>query len=267
MDWEKQDNELRKLMQGPDFLPDSENWDANGAWQKLMGKKQPAKQRIAPIWMRWAAAACVVGLLGMGYWILQTNHKSIQPDGETGRQNVVQPNGLVEQKISEPDSKKQLPSISTLNENTAGIKNETAKVENSKSKNIEKDNANKPKGKPGSVELNKDVTAGNEKNLLSTSDKLSNIADPEKQALTVIIPAEPEPLSIAVVPAPVAKPKIRVVHYNQLSGNQSTSPPVFVQTKKNQSEWEGLALQAATTRKEPTFQLKIDISPAPKKSL
>jgi hypothetical protein len=266
MDWEKQDNELRVLMDGAGFLPEGETWDAEEGWKKMQQKGQPAHGKKSPVWLRLAAAACFAGLVGSGFWYVQKNDSNARTDKESVKRSVSQP-ALTGKNLGElktepeyqqvPDSSKQINETAqkaSVAENTVIANHGEVKV------SIRKDF----KGGSNLTEIKPENNNIDEALVINETDKKSEteIALTEQTLQTETIPQ-----AIAVVTAPVKKNKPRVIHYNQLSGKQTTSPPLFVQTKKPYPEWDGFAMQSVSNPKESPFQLKIDISPAPKKSL
>jgi hypothetical protein len=265
MDWEKQDNELRKLMEGSSFLPEGEEWNTHSGWENLQQLKQAEKPKGMPVWLRLAAAACVAGLLGGGFWYLQKSNSIAQADDTFVKKH-------------EPQPLEREPSVELLKAEREFANLEApSQLENDIVLTISEDKFTDSKQKLSGqvIEIKKD--AG-----LSMIEK-RNVMDSPGIELTLTVPDNPgdskintevteitEPdlsSSLAVVPASAKKSKPRVIHYNQLNGLKSTPPPVFAQTKKSYAEWDGFALQSLSNPKEPPFQLKIDISPSPKKSL
>jgi Tfp pilus assembly protein PilE len=264
MDWEKQDNELRQLMDGADFLPDEERWNAVDGWRKLQQKRQPAKKGLSGYWKQLAAAASVVGILGFGLWWMQQ-------ENAVNRMNDVVDNTHVRNTIGgkmeaiEQSNVQQKPVFSDIpekqsiknnfNKETQALKNEVKQKSNN---NISQFTVNSvPESKIMHHKDDESVAAIESKNEM---DKNSGDAVAATPSAT---DSKPEMTSIAAV----KKPKLRVVHYNELNGMQATAPPVFVLTKKSEMEWENLAVQNTTNQRSQPYSLKIDISPAPKKSL
>ena len=265
MDWEKQDNELRKLMEGSSFLPEGEDWNTHNGWKKLQQKKEPEQRKIMPVWLRLTAAACVAGLLGVGFWYLQKSNSIAQTDDTLVKQH-------------EPQPFEREPSVKLLKaEREFANLEASSQPENDNVLTILDDRFTDSKQKLSGqvIEIKKDaglrmIEKRNEMD--SPGDELTP-AVPDKPTDSKIITEVTEiaelnlSSSLAVVPAPAKKSNPRVIHYNQLNGLKSTPPPVFAQTKKSYAEWDGFAQQSVSNPKEPPFQLKIDISPSPKKSL
>lgn len=266
MDWEKQDNELRRLLEGDSFLPENETWNAKESWKKLQQKKQPVKRRMMPVWLRLSAAACVAGMLGVGIWYFQ----AAGPFSAQGEALVnMDKSATIKSEESKENVKAQtLPEIVPASTRAREEQVHSA----AGGKHVA---AIKSPAKPGFQQHGTNTVFNGEKtkNTTQLPEPGTATAAIEKQPGTGVSsgvqsePAAVMPDALSVLPAPVKKSRPRVVHYNQLSGIQSTPPPAFVQTKKNNSEWEGLVVQSATNQTDKPFQLKIDISPAHKKSL
>ncbi|WP_416440515.1 hypothetical protein [Phnomibacter sp. MR] len=265
MDWEKQDNELRKLMDGADFLPDGERFDSAASWKKMQEKNKPSQKKIVDPWMRMAAAACIVGLLGLLLWRV-----ALRNDSEPA-------NPMVKTEKADTKNAQQIPSTiqalsidSNLQKNAS---NETASFASSSFQRLE--SKQKETVQPLLVTTTNEMAQHD----FSIPDVPQNtpVINPNSQPETAIhtdakntiattntLPQEP---STTAAIAPNKKPALRVVHYNDLKGNFSTPPPVFVQTKKSDIEWQQLVLQNAVSSREHPLSIKIDIHPAPKKSL
>lgn len=266
MEWEKQDNELRSLMAGTDFLPDGEYWNAEEGWKKLQQKKQPKRQKMIPVWLRLTAAACVVGLLGGGIWYIQSTNSLTKSGKEFAHQGSNQ--------AMEPVKKRDGIKVVSGTEHLTGQAQDNNEVVHSKpqsgitgNKNfIERQTVTQQDRKVG-------FKTGENRDPIETAEEGLAVELPAIKSGTKIevvgpiLPNELIPQTIVVVPAPTLKSKPRVVHYNQLGGMQSTPPPAFVLTKKSYAEMDAFAMQPLSNQKEPPFLLKIDISPAPKKSL
>jgi hypothetical protein len=264
MDWEKQDNELRQLMDGADFLPDEERWNAVDGWRKLQQKRVPSKKRMLGLWKQLAAAASVVGILGFGLWWLQMENAANRMNDVVNNTEVRNTIGVKVESIDQNNVQQNLMNSDiTANQN---IKNRFNK-ETQALKNNVKQKGNKyisqslvnsiPESKMLQHKGDEVVVAMESKNEMEENNVNPAVTTTSAQD------SKPEMASIAAV----KKPKIRVVHYNELNGMQATAPPVFVLTKKSEMEWENLAVQSATNQRSQPYSLKIDISPAPKKSL
>ena len=265
MDWEKQDNELRSLMASSDFLPDGENWNAKEGWKKLQQKKHQPKRKSAVIWLRWSAAACVIGLLGTGIWWMQQNNS-----GEVENEGIAQVKN-----VKTPVSNERIISAPVEKTLANNVKIQNIKLEGE----ITATEAPGTRGKTAFhkkkitkiIDLNGSSPSTLESEAAASNFKKESGKNPET-AISVTpdyTPPESEAMAqtFAMVPAPKKPIKQRVVHYNQLVGAPSTSPPVFVQSKKQENEWESIVLQGSGNRKDPMFHLKINISSTPKKSL
>lgn len=261
MDWEKQDNELRQLMDGADFLPEEERWNAVAGWKKLQKKRQPFKKGLSGYWMQLTAAACLVGMLGFGLWWMQEDNPLTEADivVQNKNDNTVYGNKV---EISEQVNTQLNTSISIYPEKENSTNNFS--TQNSLIRNEKKQKGNKHiqqtiiENPTESITVQKDETviiAGNE------YGKVNN------ENVVVEAPAAPANIPDIASIVPMKKPKMKVIHYNELNGKHATAPPVFVLTKKSETEWENLAVQNATTQRSQPYSLKIDISPAPKKSL
>ncbi len=262
MDWEKQDNELRKLMDGADFLPEEERWNAVAGWKKLQQKKQPSKKGLSGYWMQLTAAACIVGMLGFGLWWMQEDNSKTETDIFVQNKNIDNKNDINIDKIEKAQNNS---SISGKVE-TGNITNNFSKETTSLSKEINKDNHSKihkayvKNPREDTIKQDDEIVLfyGNENEMNNGFNKANAV---------VIAPEAPSKTPDVASAVPVKKPKMKVIHYNELNGMHATSPPVFVLTKKSDIEWENLAVQNAPTQKLYPYSLKIDISPAPKKSL
>jgi hypothetical protein len=204
--------------------------------------------------------------VGSGLWYVYKNDSNTQPDKESVKRPVSQPaltgNDLGELK-TEPEYQRIPDSSKQINETAqkASVAENTV-IENHSEVNVGGQKVFK--GGSNLTEIKPENNNSDEALVINETDKKSEteIALTEQTLQTETIPQ-----TVAVVPDPVKKNKPRVIHYNQLSGKQTTSPPVFVQTKKPYPEWDGFAMQSVSNPKGTPFQLKIDISPAPKKSL
>jgi len=265
MDWEKQDNELRKLMDGSEFLPDGELWDAGETWKKLQHNNQPLKANRRIVWLRLATAACVVGLLGIGLVWFQRKNLLVNPVNnvvKTKEEKGSQKGGNDEfldsnknQVETQSTSGAIIPLPENRNTNTANAireKNEKHSILPGNNKEIE------DLSKEAVVSTNIEGSA----NAIAINEVAENTG---KGALAEVTATEAEMQTFAMAPAKVKK--IKVIHYNELKGNRSTPPPGFAMIKKSPFEWESIAMQAPSSAKETSFQLKIELSPAPKKSL
>jgi hypothetical protein len=266
MDWEKQDNELRSLMAGTDFLPDGEKWHAQEGWKKLQQKKQPAQRKRIPVWVRLAATACAVGFFGGGLWFIQSTNSVTNSREEfvkQGSNQSVEPAKNIHAKGTIPGS-----------ENLPGQVQESNKIVHTNTQPGITGNENFNEGHTVlQTDIKAGLNGGENKDPIETAEdglvvELPAIESGAKiETVEPIMPDKSIPQTIVVVPAPALKSKPRVVHYNQLGGMQSTPPPAFVLTKKSYAEMDAFSMQPLSNQKEPPFQLKIDISPAPKKSL
>jgi hypothetical protein len=266
MDWEKQDNELRSLMASSDFLPDGENWNAKEGWKKLQQKKQPAQRKRIPVWVRLAAAACAVGFCGGGIWYIQSTNSLTK----SGKELVHQGSNPSMKTAKKRDGIKVVSGTEPLtgqaqnNNEVVHTKHQSGITGNENF--IERQTVIQQDRKVG-------FKTGENRDTIETAEDGLAVELPAIKSGTKIdvvgpiLPNELIPQTIVVVPAPTLKSKPRVVHYNQLGGMQSTPPPAFVLTKKSYAEIDAFAMQPLSNQKEPPFQLKIDISPAPKKSL
>lgn len=257
MDWEKQDNELRKLVDGADFLPDGERFDSAASWKKMQEKNRPSQKKIFAPWMRMAVAACIVGLLGLLVWRVQIQNDFTPADP------VVKNNKKTTKNVPPIQSTQQASATDTNQHTTASTENKTFtspsfRIPASKQKETEPPVI-------GTVEKNMAqhdvlITEGQKNIPVIIPDNHTQPANATASALPIDMP------NTAATAAP-KKPTLRVVHYNDLKGNFSTPPPVFVQTKKSDNEWQQLVLQNAASSREHPLSIKIDINPAPKKSL
>jgi hypothetical protein len=265
MDWEKQDNELRKLMDGSDFLPEGELWDAGETWKKMQRNNQPLKANRRIIWLRLATAACVVGLLGIGLvWFQRGNH-------------VTKPLIELVTKVEENGSKagiqaKVMDSIKNQVENPSpsGAIIPLPENRNTNTANAVREKNEKHSILPGNnkvdEELSKEAVAFTNIEGSANAIVINEVAENTgKGTLPEVTATEAEIKTLAL--APVKVKKIMVIHYNELKGNRTAPPPGFALIKKSPFEWESIAMQAPSTPNEPSFQLKIELSPAPKKSL
>ena len=265
MDWEKQDNELRKLMAGSDFLPDGEIWDARETWKKLERKNHPLKADRRIIWLRLATAACVVGLMGIGFLWFQRKSLLVNPVNsmvktteENGNQKGRNPE-LIDSDKNQVETQSTTQAIIPLTKNENNFSSNAIQLQNEKP-SIQRNN------KKEDEELSKAAIVSTNIESPENTIVINEVAENTNRGTLVdVTTTEAEMQTIAAVPAKLKK--IKVIHYNELKGNRSTPPPGFAQIKKSQFEWESIAMQALSTPKEPSFQLKIELSPAPKKSL
>jgi hypothetical protein len=264
MDWEKQDNELRQLMEGADFLPDEERWNAVYGWKKLQQKRQPAKRRLLSYWKQLAVAASVVGTLGFGFWWLQKDNAAIGMDDVVKNTEVKNSKGVKVESIEQSNVQQDLTNTDkTANQNIKNSFNkEIPALKSEVKQNVEREIS---KSLVNSASESK-IMHQKEDELVTAIESKNEIDRNSGDAVTTTPLVQDNKPEIASVPA-AKKPKIRVVHYNELNGMQATAPPVFVLTKKSAMDWENLAVQNATHQKAQPYSLKIDISPAPKKSL
>jgi hypothetical protein len=261
MDWEKQDNEIRRLMEGAGFLPDAEIWDESLTWKRLQRKRQGAKRRYPPVIVRLAAAACVAGLLGMGLWILIKSSPFIESEANTFKKIVVKSSAIKEK--PEPSSKKDIDGNLRMETNaTLAVTGSSAP---GKTLIIKEKNSPKEPDDLMVVQTGQSFDAGKTGNPEIPVENSGAVAGVKIEPATTSISPKTEPQSTGTVPAKVVG--LRVVHYNMLNGNTGTPPPVFVKTRKPEPEWEYVAGRATEASTFPSPQLIIDISPTPKKSL
>ncbi len=261
MDWEKQDNELRNLMEGSGFLPDSEAWDDHLMWKKLQQKRQSVRRRYLPVSFRLAAAACISGLIGIGLWTIISSSFFTKDEAKAFKK--VPAKSLVGNGEAKPSGK------SKINENLSLDPSEAKAVSKPPvpGKTQVKYEKNFPK-KPDDLMLVQKGTTIETEGQVNPETPLEN-----NGALTagIIEPAisngspkiEPQPTGTP----PAQAVKLRVVHYNMLNANTGTPPPVFVKKRKPEPEWDYVVGRASEPSTHPSPQLKIDISPAPKKTL
>jgi cytoskeletal protein RodZ len=257
MDWEKQDNELRKLMDDADFLPDGERFDSAASWKKMQEKNNPSQKKIFAPWMRMAVAACIVGLLGLLIWRVQIQNDFTPADP------VVNTNKANTKNVPQIPSALQALSIDSHQQKNAS--NEIESLASPSFQRLESKQKETEKSVIGTAEKNiaqQDV-------LIPETQKNIPAIKPDtptetSNATAIALPIETSNTAATAAPK---KPALRVVHYNDLKGNFSTPPPVFVQTKKSDNEWQQLVLQNAASSREHPLSIKIDINPAPKKSL
>lgn len=263
MDWEKQDNEFRQLMDGAGFLPDEERWNAVDGWKKLQQKKQPAKKGLVGYWKHLAAAASVVGILGFGLWWLQQDNAANRMDDVVKNTEVKNTIGVKVEANQQSSVQQNLTNFdNTANQNIKNSFNkEIPALKNEVKQNVERDRL---QSLVNSVPESK-ILLHKEDEVLAEIESKNEVDKYIGNA--VVITTEPEIKPAITSVAAVKKPKIRVVHYNVLIGMHATAPPVFVLTKKSEMDWENLAVQSTTTQRPQPYALKIDISPAPKKSL
>jgi hypothetical protein len=264
MDWERQDNELRKLMDGADFLPEGESWNAVDGWKKLQQKRIPSKKRMLGFGTQLAAAASVVGILGFGLWWLQQDNAANRINDVVGNTEVKNSIGVKVESIEQSNIQQNLTnSDNTANQNIKNSFNREAQALKNDLK--QKNNRNISKSLVNSIPESKMLDHIEDERVaaIERGNEMDKNSGDAVATTPLTQDSKPEMASIAAV----KKPKIRVVHYNELNGMQATAPPVFVLTKKSEMEWDNLAVQSATNQRSQPYSLKIDISPAPKKSL
>jgi hypothetical protein len=264
MDWEKQDNEIRKLIQeSDDFLPDTEAWDQTESWNNLKQKMKPQRNMIAFSIMRYAAAACfIVAISYFGF-------KYISNDGS--RQIVVERNNSVanpaeinKHPLEEIDIERKESVLELVDSYTKN------KVENS-ILSIQKDgkaidnNGGYEKIESVPKEVHPIVVTNDvllpEVIREMNADKLLTAGLTENE-----LNKQMEEVQVAVS---TAKPRMRVVHYNHLNQSNSITPPGFAKGSKTDEQLSAVAMQnkAVTFRNENPLQIRIELTPQIKKSL
>lgn len=252
MEWEKQDNELRKLMDNDDFLPDGEKWDAAYAWHKFRKAKEgAAKQKKR--WQPLAAAACAAALVGLFFWWLMPY---------SGSNNI-----STAKKVAVPKAVLPVQQAITI----APVLNNTESEKNTITVAVAKTNAS---AAPRSLTNNQQwevVEKVDDSAALVIANSLIAVtaAQPEliNPAFTTSVPEGPLPNTNQAQVTVMKKPAIRVIHYNSLNSSSPVVPPVFVQLTRSASQWNMQEMLPAENAKHPAVMLKIDLSPVPKKSL
>lgn len=267
MDWEKQDNELRQLMEGHAFLPDQETWNATAAWKKLRQKQNKVAKRPVPVWIRLSVAACLAGLLGLAGWYLLSRQFSPGPvEAVAGKGNADKKQRVDQSVLGEIAQPSVKPDKGKNMQQSIGPEATGGSMVKVKSQGKEQEAHNRIQNREGLHKTMATIPADTFVTSRAVAAVIPNTA--------VIVPtpadntAENNPAtSGAMVAAPDKKPKTRVVHFNQLGSAQPAVVPVYAQTKKLFFEPGSLLVQSSQNPAEQSFQLKIDISPAPKKSL
>lgn len=264
MDWEKQDNELRKLMQeSGDFLPEDEHWHKEASWQKIKQAKEPERMVIHFGMLRYAAAACIICLISF-FLIKYSLRPGSQPMEVAASKVVVVP---------EENANRQainLGDVPIKNEENNPVNKQVIVAENTLAATKEKKVDSKPK-------------IINDKSTKETTD-LVRIVESEKELQTQNIgSSNPESLVAkvehqSVLPETVEKAKkdyastkkqMRVVHYNQLSQGNAITPPGFVKQNKLDETWPSIAIQnkADNNPNRNPLMFKIELTSQAKKSL
>lgn len=252
MDWEKQDNELRKLMQGTDFLPESENWNASKSWQQLLDLKHGTAKRKWR-WLPLAVAACAAVLIGIFFW---------WPAPNTGPSDSVKAEEMTVPALNEgwqPTSRAQQADSSTI-----GEKSEMEVI--STDNQLTTPTRLLVKQEPTAV-VPRVIDSG--ASAITSSVASSATSQPETVHLTSTALVQQNPLPAADQPPLMVtkRPALKVVHYNSLNSINAVAPPVFVQLGRFESKWQTQESPESADAKQPLAALKIDLSPVPKKSL
>lgn len=262
MDWEKQDNELRKLMEGSDFLPESENWNGAEKWQSFTRKKRLLQGReIKHHWI-WAVAACLVGMLGFTFYFrvvnpLQTTplHLVLETKPEAkASENQSEAVPLQAGEIVLGSEKSAVPNASVLRVNPVNMNSVAG------NKGLPKENM------PNETPLTKHAPLTEEPISVvaaKTENQVSPVVTDAIGNMEAATPISNEPL-VAVNSA--KKPKIKVVHFNELHGKPPFTPPLFVQSKKEIQAMDGGPWQPLENRRDAFMSIRIDMSSSPKKS-
>ena len=252
MDWEKQDNELRKLMEGNDFLPDGENWNASKSWQQLREAKEGTTKNKRR-WLPLAAAACAAALVGLFFWWSVPN--VVSNEVATTKQVAV-PAKAEGAKLPKP--------ATDIADKTESEKTEVAVV-------VTKNKTSTPAGSsPNKKQLevigkvNDSAGSVKENSLVTVSIPQPELINP---AAATLVPERPLPNTNQPQVTVAKKPAIKVIHYNSLNSSSPVAPPVFVKLTKSESRWQMQELQEPANTKQSAVMLKIDLSPAPKKPL
>jgi hypothetical protein len=252
MDWGKQDNELRKLLEGNDFLPEGENWDAINAWNKFLDTKQEANKNRRR-WLPLVAAACVAALAGLFFWLSVPN---VVQNDITTKEPVVVPSaakGATQPMVTEPGSENT--TIEEAEAEVAALNNGASASSPSLIKN---------KKLPVIEKVNETAGLDKANSVVTVSVAPPEMVNPTSPALvqtgSEINTSQPQ-VTVA------KKPTIKVVHYNTLNNSSPITPPVFVKLTRSESKWQMQELQDPANAKQPEVLLKIDLSPVPKKSL
>lgn len=252
MEWEKQDNELRKLMENADFLPDGEKWDAAYAWHKFRTEKEgAAKQKKR--WLPLATAACAAAMFGLFFWWSMPFSGS---NNISTTKKVAVPKAVIA--VQQP-----ITTAPVLNNNQSEKNTITAAVAKTNASTSPRSSTNSQQWEV--VEKVDDSAALVKANSLFAV----TAAQPEliNPAFTTSVPEGPITNTNQPQVTVAKKPAIRVIHYNSLNSSSPVVPPVFVQLTRSASQWNMQEMQPVENAKHPAVMLKIDLSPVPKKSL
>jgi hypothetical protein len=264
MDWEKQDNELRKLMQDSvDFLPEDERWNKNTSWQKIKQAKEPERKVIPVGLLRYAAAACLIigiSFLGIKYSLrpdiaprqVKANKEIVVPVESANTQTT----DLVDVPIN--DEANKLDSNQVIVENITLSTTIDDKINND-AKSVHEKLMQKPNNFVKMRESSND--------LLAQKEEISNPENLVSKAVSeVALPKLADEVENDVV---ATKKPMRVIHYNHLSQSSTISPPGFVKQNKLDDTWPAIAQQnkADNNPKDNPLMFKIELTPQTKKSL
>lgn len=254
MAWEKQDNELRKLLEQDDFLPNGEEWDAESGWKKMENSRLSENKKKSIFFIRTAIAACIIALLGLGIWVTLFNYKTGE-EAQASENMAIQPKKTIKESIPiSPKPKVEEQSISSPTPKEYIVTNEFI---NPVKKHFETAQKREKIDLPNEIP----IVAANEKDPIDkiNTEPLIVLKSPDTNSAKqgAEITANPTAEIAAAVPH---KKKIRVIHLNQLQGGQSSSAPAFYLTKRSELSAPSYALNT-TKAPEPSIQLTIILKP------
>lgn len=258
MDWQKQDNEIRNLMKGEDFLPEGDVFDERRTWQKLNAIMRPKEKVFGSRFIRIAAAACLLG--SVSFFVMKFNSR------QNRSEEMVKGNSMVESKEKEGLVSVEVNAPTDLKE--SGLVPEKLI--------FEKKEINTPVGRVIKRAQIKEtnLVALEVTNLVENSNQVvMEVVEKKQTEITQKdAPLEVESATTKQEVNKSAQPttaKVRVVHYNELNRNNPLTPPGFAKSNKSEEMLNALVLMnpLLKNQNETAFQIKIELTPQVKKSL
>jgi hypothetical protein len=259
MDWEKQDNEIRKLLEEENFLPEGDVFDERRTWQKLSTAMMPKATFFHARFIRIAIAACLVGVIS--FFALRFNAKHHTKKDPVVKENTMDNNEESEALLSFTEP-------SAINEHDSRLSVEKIDLEQKEpyGKYV-KDRTDMGIKKTNMHQYKEDIIAEHtEKSAIDITEKVYTETIEMDAPLNKEVATAQHEIS---KPVPAMTGKIRVVHYNELNRNKTIAPPGFVKSNKSEELLNAFTVMNPLPKNqyENAFQIKIELTPQVKKSL
>jgi hypothetical protein len=257
MDWQKQDNEIRKLMEEGDFLPEGEAFDERRTWQKLNAALRPKAKVFGNRFIRITAAACLLGAVSFLGIKFNTIHNR--------NQEMIKAKIMVESKENEGLLSVEIDAATNFKE--SGLVPEKLIFENKEMNTLVLKEIKREKIKETNlIQFDTTKLTENEEKLVIDVAENKQIELTQKDAsLETENATAKQEVNKPVQPITA---KVRVVHYNELNRNNTITPPGFAKSHKSEELLNALVLMNPSLKNQnETLQIKIELTPQLKKSL